>query len=140
MIEIMKRAAIDAVENNKPCDLRFGTVSSIAPLSVKISADLTLPESVLVVPQHLTDYTSNVNLGLTDKPTSDSSLSVSVIGETLKFTSNTMVVNDEVEEDETTTENVDERTLTIYNGLEVGDTVVLLRNQGGSSYLILDRI
>ena len=125
MIEIMKRAAMDVFDNSKPCDLRFGTVASVTPLSVRISSDLILPESVLIVPQHLTDYTVNVNIGLvTDEST-----------------------NEEVEEgdiiedvDEDVTEGVDERILTVYNALEVGDTVVLIRNQGGSSYLILDRI
>lgn len=138
MIEIMKRAAMDAIENNKPCDLRFGTVSSVSPLKVKISSELTLPESVLIVPQHLTDYTSNVNIGLPSGSTPTGSISVSVVNDTLVFSSIATVV-DEVD-DESMTDAVDERTLTVYNGLEVGDTVVLLRNQGGSSYLILDRI
>lgn len=125
MIEIMKIAAMEAIDNAKPCDVRFGTVSSVSPLSVRISSDLILPESVLVVPQHLTDYTVNVNIGLIANDSAD----------------------DEVEEgdiiedvDESITEGIDERTLTIYNALEVGDNVVLLRNQGGKQYLILDRV
>ena len=32
------------------------------------------------------------------------------------------------------------KTMTIRNGLRVGDKVALLRKQGGQSYLILDRI
>lgn len=44
------------VENKQLCDLRFGTVASVSPLKVKISNQLTLPQSVLIVPKSLTDY------------------------------------------------------------------------------------
>jgi hypothetical protein len=109
MIEIMKRASMDAMERSKPCDLRFGTVSSVNPLKVQITTELIIPESLLIVPEHLTDYSVNVNIGVTN-----------------------------VTEDET--EPVDERVLTIYNSLSLGDKVALIRNQGGKQYYILDRI
>ncbi len=133
LISIIKQAAMDAVENGKPCDLRFGTVSSVSPLKVRISSDFILPESLLVVPEHLTDYSMDTNIG---SAKDESKLSISVVGTTLKITT----VTEEVEGDESTTESIDERTLTMYNGLNVGDNVVLLRNQGGSKYLILDRV
>lgn len=141
IIEIIKVAAMDAVENSKPCDLRFGIVSSIAPLKVKVSNDLIIPESLLIVPEHLTDYSVLSNAGGEGTNEGGSSVDLSVEGETLFITTNT--TNTVAESTETTddaVEFVDERTLTIYNGLEVGDNVVLLRNQGGSSYLILDRV
>ena len=114
MLDIIKHAAMDAVNNSQPCDIRFGTVDSISPLKVRISSDLILPESVLVVPEHLTDYSVTVNIG--------------------------SVADEPVGEDESATEEIDERVLTIYNGLNVGDDVVLIKNQGGKKYLILDRI
>ena len=43
-------------DNNQLCDLRFGTVASVSPLKVKISNQLTLPRSVLIVPEHLTNH------------------------------------------------------------------------------------
>lgn len=131
LIEVIKIAAMDAIENNKPCDLRFGTVSSISPLKVKVSNDFIIPEQLLIVPQHLTDHSILTNVG----SGGDGSVTMVVEGETLVITTSN------VETDTTEyVEVVDERTLTMYNGLEVGDNVVLLRNQGGSSYLILDRI
>lgn len=143
IIETIKMAALDAIENSKPCDLRFGTVSSISPLKVKVSNDFIIPESLLVVPQHLTDYSMITNVGGTTSGGSSggSSVTMNVEGETLIIKTNVAVV-DEIEPDVTTeeVEEVDERTLTVYNSLEVGDNVILLRNQGGSSYLILDRI
>lgn len=133
LISIIKQAALDAVENGKPCDLRFGTVSSISPLKVKVSSDFILPESLLIVPEHLTDYSTEANIGLSEDK---NKLSISVVDSTLKITT----VDTETEDDESVTDNIDERTLTIYNGLNVGDNVVLLRNHGGTKYLILDRV
>ena len=56
LIDIMKRAAMEANENSKPCDLRYGTVISENPLSIQITSQFILPESILIVPEHLTDY------------------------------------------------------------------------------------
>lgn len=138
IIEIIKVAAMDAIENSKPCDLRFGTVSSISPLKVKISNDFIIPEQLLIVPEHLTDYSMLTNVG-GDSSSGGSSVTMTVEGETLVITTNATEVVSETDTTEEV-ESVDERTLTMYNGLEVGDSVVLLRNQGGSSYLILDRV
>lgn len=138
IIETIKLAALDAIENSNPCDLRFGTVSSISPLKVKVSNDFIIPEQLLIVPEHLTDHSMITNVGGSESGGSGS-INVYVESETLVITTNgTEVVteNDVTEE----VEVVDERTLTMYNSLEVGDNVVLLRNQGGSSYLILDRV
>jgi hypothetical protein len=57
LIDIIKRTALEAFANEQPCDLRYGTVVSVDPLRVKVTNLLTIPSSVLVVPQLLTDYT-----------------------------------------------------------------------------------
>ena len=132
MIDIMKRAATDAVQNGKPCDLRFGTVVSTSPLRVQITTELVIPESLLVVPEYLTDYSVRVNVGGGE---SKSGLTLKVSNERLIFS--TVNSDDGVED---VGEAVDDRTLTVYNTLNVGDKVALLRNQGGKVYYILDRV
>lgn len=137
IIEIIKMAAMDVIENSNPCDLRFGTVSSISPLKVKVTNDFIIPEQLLVVPEHLTNHDLYTNVGGSNE-SGTGSINMSVQGETLFITTGgTEVVDDESTE---IIEPVDNRTLTIYNSLEVDDKVILLRNQGGSSYVILDRI
>lgn len=140
LIEIIKVAAMEAIENSKPCDLRFGTVTSISPLKVQVTSDLILPESVLVVPKHLTDYSTDMYMG--SKPeVSPGNVSMKVVEDTLVISTGVSV--EQVSEEESTTEvtdSVDDRTVTVYNSLVVGDKVVLLRNQGGKQYYILDRI
>ena len=56
LVNVVQQIAQNAMENNQMTDLRFGTVISIAPLKIKITNNLILPESVLIVPQHLTNY------------------------------------------------------------------------------------
>jgi hypothetical protein len=56
LLEIVKQATLNVIENEKMCDLRFGEVVSISPLKIKLTPQLTLPSSVLIIPQHLTKY------------------------------------------------------------------------------------
>lgn len=100
MIELMKRAALDAIESSQPTDLRIGTVVSVSPLKVKVSNQLILPSSILIVPQHLTDY--NIDM-------------VNVL-------------------------DGDTKTMLVQGALKINDKVAMLRQQGGQSYFILDRI
>jgi hypothetical protein len=122
LIEIIKVAAMDAVENSKPCEFKFGTVVSVKPLKVQITNDLILPESVLIVPQHLTDYTVSISGG------GNAATSISVEG-------NTLFVKESEPTDESNT-----TTITVHNALTIGDHVALIRNQGGKTYYILSRI
>ena len=107
-------------EQGKPTDIRYGTVVSTSPLKVQISAELTLPQSVLVVPRSLTDYTVNVSMNWNTGNSSGGA------GESA-FASHSHSVSGT-------------KSITIHNGLKVGDKVLLLRQQGGQSYIILDKI
>ena len=124
LIDIMKRAALDATDNAQMCDLRYGTVVSVKPLKVQITNLFTLPESLLVVPQHLTDYELKVTTKgygwFTDGAQGGYNMGA------YDFHSHGV--------------NQDKQTLKIHGALQVGDKVALLRKQGGQSYFILDRI
>ena len=117
LIDIMKRAALDATDNAQMCDLRYGTVVSVKPLKVQITNLFTLPESLLVVPQHLTDYEIKVT-------TTGHGWATELGGADFH--------RHEI--------NENKKTMTVHGALQVGDKVALLRKQGGQSYFILDRI
>ena len=135
LIEIMKQASLEAMENGKPTDIRYGTVKSVSPLSVQITSTFTLPSSVLVVPQRLTDY--QVECTVTQEAESTS-------GVTSK--SATLTSEEDPIKSHTHTFTVSSgggtstMKITVHNALKVGDRVALLRQQGGQSYLILDRV
>lgn len=62
LIEIMKTASMDAMANAQICDLRYGKVVSVSPLKVQVTNQFTIPSSMLVVPQHLTNHRVSVTL------------------------------------------------------------------------------
>ena len=66
LIGIIKKAAMDAVDNAKMCDLRYGKVVSVSPLKVQITNQFTIPSSLLTVPQHLTNYTTYIDISDTN--------------------------------------------------------------------------
>lgn len=120
LVDVMKRASMDAVANSQPCDLRFGTVTSVSPLKIRVTNQLILPESLLTVPQHLTDYSVAVDVNW--------------------MTETVNVGENEAEIEEHSHALTGTKTIKIYNALKVGDKVALLRKQGGQSYYVLDRM
>lgn len=62
IIDIIKRASLDAMQNAQLCDLRYGKVVKTNPLKVQITNQFTIPQAMLVVPEHLTKHTVSVTL------------------------------------------------------------------------------
>lgn len=125
LVEVFKRAALDANENAQLCDLRYGTVVGVNPLKVQVTNLFTIPESLLVVPEHLTDYEMTVSIkgeyGWETQNKSGGS------GESA-FTSHNHSITQS------------EKKVFVHAALKVDDKVALLRKQGGQSYFILDRL
>ena len=48
LLQLIKKAAVDAVEARKPCDVMFATVEKTEPVAVKIENSLTIPSELLV--------------------------------------------------------------------------------------------
>ena len=113
IINIIKQAAQDVVNNSQMCDLRFGKVVSVSPLKVQVTHQFTIPEKLLIVPEHLTTY----------------QVDVTMLWET-----------EESEDHKHQIESNKSKKLIIHNELKVGDKVALLRATGGQTYYILDRI
>lgn len=121
MIQIIKKAAIEAVEASNPTKLLYGTVKSISPLTINIDQKFTIPEEFLVLTKNVKDY--EVELSLDDWFTENKS---GGSGESA-FSSH----NHEVK---------GKKKVTIHNALKVGDKVILLREQGGQKYIVLDKV
>lgn len=120
LIQIMKEASMNAMQNAQICDLRYGKVISTSPLKVQVTQQFTLPEKLLVVPQSLTDYEVEVTVDWNTGSKSGGS------GED-SFASHNHAISGK-------------KKMKVHNALKVGDKVALLRKQGGQSYFILDRI
>lgn len=128
LIDIMKRAAKETYENEQPTDLRFGTVVSESPLKVQVTNLFTIPESMLIVPQHLTDHEIEVSLKsdygwITEDTENGEPLSPILSSHDHK--------HDIIQS---------KKKVFIHNALKTGDKVALIRKYGGQSFYILDRI
>lgn len=137
LIEIMKRAAIDAQEAGQPCDLRTGVVKTVSPLSIQVSSQLILPEGLLIVPRNLTDYTIPVSLNWNTESIGDHSHNYS--GKD-SGGDNYSDVTDPAGSHIHQILSSESKTMTIHNALKVGDKVALIRKHGGQFFYILDRI
>ena len=108
-------------------------VIGVNPLKVQATNDdkLILNAGSLVVPWHLTDYTTKMTYRL-DKGTLDS--------ETYNDGAHGgHVGGDGTHVNHLKTFNLYKGTMTVYNALKVGDMVYLLRYNDGKKYFILDR-
>ncbi|MCM3273653.1 DUF2577 domain-containing protein [Paenibacillus elgii] len=55
LLDLVKRAALDAVEAQKPVGILFGKVTKKSPLEVFVDQRFTLTEDFLILPEQLTE-------------------------------------------------------------------------------------
>lgn len=115
MIEIIKKAAMDAIEANKPTNVLFGTVINISPLQISIDQKIILEDSKLLLTNAVKDHTVEMTVD--------------------HLTENTIVGNSSHNH-----AYKGKKQFTIHNGLVVGEKVLLLRMQGGQKFVVWDRL
>ena len=111
LLNVMKRASESARKANQPADIMFGTVVSASPIKIQVSQKLTLSSMQLVVPRSLTKYTLSMTYDFGCSETEE-----------------------HTHELKGTTE------VTIDNSLQTGDRVVLIKQDGGQKYFVMDKV
>ena len=128
LAETIKLLAQQQNDGTYPTSILFGTVKTINPLKVQIDSKIIVGE-FLVVAEHLTKYDVEVELKAgTDHDATD---------ESLKFRTRGSGTTSDYELCEL---KYNKGKLVIDNSLKAGDKVIVLRQQGGKKYIILDRI
>lgn len=122
IVDVMKQAAIDAIEAAKPVTIVFGTVTKINPIEISVSPSLTLTESVLTLSRNVTDYDTSITLPSPWETSSESGGS----GESA-FSAHSHDLSGKHD-------------VTIHNALKVNDYVIMIRQQGGQRYIVLDKV
>lgn len=124
-VKVIKKSAIEAVNNSKPADIFYGTVQSISPLTIFIDQKLILSEKFLIIPESLTDYETEISF---DDPSIKQVFTTWNMEETSESTPSKISFKEKIK-----------HKITVYNSLKTGEKVILLRQQGGQKYMVLDR-
>lgn len=120
LVALMKKAAKEERDTSKPCDVLFGTVTSVSPLQITTEQQLPLGVAQLVLTRNVTNHSTTVTVSWsTDKKGGGS-------GEAA-YESHAHGISGT-------------KKITINNGLAVGEKVVLVRQDGGQKFLVLDRV
>ena len=120
-LEVIKKAAMDAVINSAPADIVYGTVLSVSPLSVYVDQKKTLEAEFLVLTRNVTDFDTEVTVEWRTENTSGGG------GGYDAFSSHSHAITGR-------------KPIRVNNALKSGEKVILIRMAGGQKYLIIDRV
>lgn len=124
LMKTIKRAALDAVKASKPVEVCFGKVTSASPLKILVEQKLPLGEGQLILTRNVTNFKTYITGGNVKNYYYTGS---DTDGGTAP------VVPSHVHA-------IGKAQITVHNGLVVGDEVILIRQQGGQKYIVVDRI
>ena len=123
LVDTLKRAAVEAVEAGKPVNVYFGEVVSASPLKINVEQKMILGEKQLILSRNVTDFKTKITAG-----------NIKNYYYTGDVNSGTAPVSPSHVHAVGTIE------ITVHNGLAVGDGVILIRQQEGQKFIVLDRI
>ena len=128
LVKAMKKAARDEREASKPVNVFFGEVQAVSPLKINVEQKMVLGEAQLVLTRNVTDHM----------------VTVTVQWNTESHEVRHKHTGDEGDTGYTEVPHSHEieggKTLLIHNALKVGDEVILIRQQGGQKFVVIDRI
>lgn len=160
LLNIIKKAAKEAIDEATPSNVMFGTVTNTSPLTINIEQKLNLTSEFLVLTKNVVDYTVDVSMNWSTETRSlnanhshDASSEVSVSSKasvspnpdniSVSITNNTSS-DVSVQQKNINLSHAHEisgrKSLTIHNALKSGDKVILIRQHGGQKYVVLDKI
>lgn len=120
-LQVIKKAAMEAVANSAPADIVYGTVLSVSPLSVYVDQKKTLEAEFLVLTRNVTDFDTEVTVNWRTENTSGGG------GGYDAFSSHSHAISGR-------------KPIRVHNALKVGEKVAMIQMPGGQEYLIIDRV
>lgn len=125
LVELIKMAALDAVNETKPVNILFGKVISVLPLKISVEQKLILSEEQLILTSNVMNYKTKISFDNPEIKNIVKNYSIDdVEGTNYKLSFQEKVQNE----------------VTVYNGLKINDEVILLQLQGGQKFLVLDKV
>lgn len=123
-LKVIKQAALDAVNAQKPVQVCYGTVTEESPLEITVDQKTILEAEDLILCRNVTDYECDVEFSLKTEKLQHSHTGVH--GPTSVQTLQYEVKN--------------KKKMKVYNALKKDDVVFLIREQGGQRFIVIDRI
>lgn len=147
LMKTIKQAAVEAVDAQKPAEVCFGKVTSVSPLKIVVEQKMILGEAQLILSRNVTDFKAEVTVNME----TESSLEMDADALVLKSVQSKDCNMDSFEMDASIFENdqldiahthqlIGRKEITIHNSLVVGDLVILIRQQRGQKYFVMDRV
>jgi len=110
IVKSFKKAAKEAIEAADPTAIQFGKVVSASPLKILVEQKKELTNAQLVLTRNVRDY--------------ELEMTVEHVTEVAQGHSH---------------EYKGRKKITVHNALKVGDSVMLIKMQGGQKYIVLDK-
>ena len=120
LVETLKRAAVEAMQATKPVNVYFGEVVSAAPLKINVEQKMELGGAQLILTRNVTTHETEVTVDWSTNSKSGGSGDAAFASHTHGITG--------------------KKKITVHNGLAVGDEVILIRQQEGQKFIVIDRI
>ena len=120
LVEAMKRASRDEREASKPVNVYFGEVISKSPLKINVEQKMILGESQLILTRNVTDYATMVSVNWESESKGGGT------GEKAYEKHGHQILG--------------QKQVIFHNSLEAGDQVVIIRQQEGQKFVVVDRI
>ena len=112
-VEVVKRAAVEAVEAGKPVNILFGTVLSASPLKIQVDQKSIYTSKMLILTRNVT-----VNHSTEDKGGGSGAAAYEAHKHAY----------------------VGKKTFKVHNALKAGEKVLLIRVQQGKKFVVIDRV
>jgi len=119
-VEVVKRAAIEAMEASKPVNLLFGQVISDSPLKIQVDQKTILTEKMLILARNVTDFEVDMTVSHITQNRSGGSGDLALASHNHVYSG--------------------KKKFKVHNSLVKRDWVVLARVQKGKRYVVLDRV
>lgn len=128
MVELIQKSAVAAVEAASPCGLYLGTVTSTAPLAVQLDQKMTLTAEFLMLSTLVQEFKVDMTVDHWTEDTNPPTTHAHPDADVNSF--------------DATHKHAykGRKTFLVHLGLQAGERVFLIREQGGNRYLIIDRI
>lgn len=119
-VELVKQAAVEAVEATKPVQFLFGKVISVSPLKIQVSAKSIYTEKMLILTRNVTDFEVDMTVSHVTLNRAGGSGDPAFASHNHDYKGR--------------------KKFKVHNALVKGDEVVLARVQKGKRYVVLDRV